>query len=106
MPPKANVIKTLKLLLVKQVVLRWFTAICVAAITGMSGIILFLLQYWAGQMSLHTDQLNTVIAQNSSILQHQIDTDRRLTEDRDDIRALAADDLAVKLWRAKLEGRD
>ena len=105
MVAKSKVMLTFKELLQKQHFLRWFTAICVATITGMSSVILFLVSYWAGQINIHTQQLNTVITQNATILLHQTDQDRRILEDHSEIGELEKDDVQFKIKFAQLEGR-
>lgn len=106
----STVVHQLKGLLVKQNVLRAFTAICVSAITGMCGLLIWFATYWGQQMDHHTDQLNVIITQNATILEHQKGQDARIEEvynttqtNGDSIKSLTMDDVSFKIRLAKLE---
>lgn len=104
MVKKSTIFHTVKALIVKQNVLRAFTGVCCAAITAMTSVLLYFAAYWGEQMQHHTEQLNIVITQNSTILEHQKDQDARITDNRTDIRSLRDDTIDFKVRLARLEG--
>lgn len=101
MVKKSEIFHSVKSMIVKQNVLRAFTAICVSAITAMSAILIWFATYWGTQMEHHTDQLNIIITQNSTIIEHQKNQDDRINDNRENIKTLLTDNTTFKIFMAK-----
>lgn len=52
-------------------------------------------------MEHHTDQLNIIITQNSTIIEHQKNQDDRINDNRENIKTLLTDNTTFKIFMAK-----